>query len=89
MGCPPVPPTGQMDTHLWLELYLCELFTRWFTWVVLLDLRRLFMARDPASSCREQGESSSHLQEEHRQAPPPSHPVGHGVLTSPGLPSSP
>lgn len=48
-------PAGQMDTRLWLQLYLCELFTRWFTCVVLLDLRRLFMARDPASSCGEQG----------------------------------
>lgn len=47
--------THRTDGHsLWLELYLCELFTRWFTWVVLLDLRRLFMARDPASSCGEQ-----------------------------------
>lgn len=30
--------------------YLCVLFARWLTWVVLLDLRRLLMARDPASS---------------------------------------
>lgn len=29
-------------------------------------------------------QSSSHLQEEHRQAPPPSHPVGHGVPTAQG-----
>lgn len=31
--------------------YLRALFTRWLTCVVLLDLRRLFIARDPASSC--------------------------------------
>lgn len=43
--------TGQTDTGRWLERYLCALFARWFTCVVLLDLRRLFIARDPASSC--------------------------------------
>lgn len=43
---------GRLDGHCggWGR-YLCVLFTRWFTWVVLLDLRRLFIARDPASSC--------------------------------------
>lgn len=41
---------GQTHTHWWLELYLRMLFTRWLTWVVLLDLRRLFIALDPASS---------------------------------------
>lgn len=51
MGFHTVPSTGQTDTRWWLELYLRVLFTRWLTWVVLLDLRRLFIARDPASSC--------------------------------------
>lgn len=53
-GCGfPVGQEGQTEQcfpHRRLQPYLRVPFARWFTWVVLLDLRRLLMARDPASS---------------------------------------